>query len=146
MRAPFCYSFLSQPPWRLSERVAGWALAAVRVSLPQLWQCPPCSQQQGRRDPADMENLLVCDPYSPLLLVTFHTVSAYKIQRNLKPKGRMARSAFDPASIPGPTCLPQNPYTQAMRRMTGGYCRATPSRIADNSSVISFWEKDWTPT
>lgn len=148
----FCYSLLPQLSWRQWVREwLGGHLAATQgqpspcLTVPIL-QLAARQEKMNRRDTPDMENSLVSHTHSPvLLLMTFHTASAHKIQWYLKPQGRMTRSAFDTDSISGPI-LVQHPYTQAMQ---GEWQEVTAElhkgELQTTSSVISLWEKDRAP-
>lgn len=136
----FCYSLLPQLSWRqwVREWLGGHLAATQGQPSPCLTVPIPCltvprQEKMNRRDTPDMENSLVSHTHSPvLLLMTFHTASAHKIQWYLKTTGQDDKvSLWYRLHLWANSCTTPL-HTSHAGRMTGGHCRATQRRIADN--------------
>lgn len=127
----------------VSEGVAGWAPGSHSGSTFPMFDILQQGRSRWTGETHQTWRTHLCVTLTPQLSsnVTFHTVSAHKIQWWLKPQGRMTRSAFDTDSISGPACLLQQPYTQAMQGEWQEVTAELHKELQTTSSVISLWEK-----
>lgn len=158
----FCYSFLSQPLLKIvSERLAGWAPGSQSRSTSHKFDKAHLAVSSkagaGEHERHTRYGELTCVyTYSPVFLVTFHTVSADKIQQYLKPQGRwqgqpliQALSLGQPVSHNNPT---HSPCMENDRRLLQNYtkenCRQLPLlylplRKGMNSHIVPYSPLLW---